>query len=95
MATARETYNASVVSASSAKVATVTTNQTAHQTAIDASLSVVGYTLQSGNYATLATTVAKANRDAVANRLAAAQAEQAAQALARDTLRGTGDKAPF
>jgi hypothetical protein len=94
--TNRTTYEASVISAGPAKLATVATAITAHQTAIDAANSVVGYNLQTGNNATLRSTVATANAaklEAFAN---AEKTRQASLAAARDTLRSAGgDNAPF
>lgn len=89
----RDTYGASVASAAAAKTATVATAVSAAQTTIDAALTVVGYTTQAGNYATLLAAV-KAAAIAKANSLfAAEQTRQATIAVARDTLRNGGDVA--
>jgi hypothetical protein len=90
--TARTTYEASVKTAESAKVATLIAAETTKQTTVDASLSVVGYTLQSGNYASLAAAVKSANAAKLNSVFAAEQARQAALAAARDTLRDSGDR---
>lgn len=92
--TARDTYNASVKAAAPAQVATLTTNQTTAQATIEASRTAVGYNLQTGNYANFAAAVANANKAKFAADLAAEMTKQAAIAVARDTLRSTGDTAP-
>ena len=55
--TARDTYESSVKTAGKSKADTLPTNEMAKQTTIDAKLSVVGYTLQTGNYANFAAAV--------------------------------------
>ena len=95
--TNRTTYEASVISAGPAKLATIATAITAHQTSIDAANSVVGYNLQTGNNATLRSTVATANAaklEAFAN---AEKAKQASIAAAKEALRtdNTGDGTKF
>lgn len=93
--TSRDTYNSSVKSAGSVKTSSVNSAETAAQTTIDASLSVVGYTLQNGNYANLAASIKASIAAKQASLLAAEQAKQASIAAARDTLRGTGDLGAF
>lgn len=95
MSSNRDTYNSSVKSAGSAKPATLTTNQAVAQETINASGCNAGYNLQTGNYANFNTAMKNAiaaKRDAD---FAAEQTKQASIALARDTLRNTGDLAPF
>lgn len=92
--TARDTYNATLVSAGAAKHVALAVAETAKQTTVDASNSVVGYTLQFGNNVNLIAAVKSAAAAKAAAVLAAEQAKQASIAAARDTLRGTGDLAP-
>ena len=91
----RDTYNASVKNAGPAKTATITMNQTVFQETINAMGVNVGYTTQAGNYANFATAVKNANMAKIAADNAAEATRQASIAAARDTLRGTGDLAPF
>jgi len=94
--TARDTYISSVQSAHATKTATLSANETTRQATIDAKLSVVGYTLQSGNNANLLAAVSSANQAKRDADYAAEQAKQASIAAARDTLRNAGgDSAPF
>lgn len=92
--TSRDTFNSSVATASSTKAGTVAAAQTTAQTTIDASKSVVGYNLQNGNMANLQTATNNAIKALQATRLSAEQTAQAAIAVARDTLRNTGDVGP-
>jgi hypothetical protein len=92
--TARDTYTASVKAAASVQAASLVANEGAKQTTIDASKSVVGYTLQTGNMANLQASVTAANKAKFAADFAAEQTKQAAIAAARETLRATGDLAP-
>lgn len=89
--TARDTYASSVKSAETSKVASLTVNETTKQTTIDASKSVVGYTLQTGNYANLASAVATANAAKVTADRLAEHNKQVARDTARDILRNSGD----
>jgi hypothetical protein len=91
----RDTYAVSVKAAAPVKTATLTTNQTTAQETINASGVNVGYTLQSGNYANLASAVKSANQAKRDADFTAEQTKQAALMVARDTLRDTGDRAPF
>jgi hypothetical protein len=92
--TARDTYNASVVSASKMQVTTLSTAQTSFQETINASGCNAGYTLQGGNYGNLAAAVKAANAARLAAVTNAETARQAAVAAARDTLKATGDLGP-
>jgi hypothetical protein len=92
--TSRTTYEASVKSAAATKISTELANEMTRQTTIDASNSVAGYNLQTGNYANLAAAHATARKQAVVNGLAAEAARQIAISNARDTLRATGDVGP-
>jgi hypothetical protein len=92
----RDTYIASVKSATAAKVATLTANETSRQETVNASGVNVGYTLQSGNNANLLAAVKSANQAKRDADFAAEHARQVAIGIARDTLRtGGGDTAPF
>lgn len=93
--TSRDTYNSSIKTAVATNTSSVHSAEAAKQTTIDASLSVVGYTLQSGNYANLAASIKSAIAANQASLLAAEKAKQASIAAARDTLRGTGDLGAF
>lgn len=92
--TARDTYNNSVKTAAATQAGTIAVAQTTFQTTIDASKSVVGYTLQNGNFANLQIATSNAITALQASRLSAEMAKQAAIQVARDTLRSTGDVAP-
>lgn len=93
---ARDTYNATIAAAALAHAAARAAAFTVHQTTIDASNSVVGYNLQSGNYANLLSSVKTANAAKLEAFAAAERAKQASHAAARDTLRATGsDNAAF
>jgi hypothetical protein len=92
--TARDVYIASVKSAAATKVSTELTNEVTRQTTVDANNSVVGYNLQSGNYANFAASHATARKQAVVNGLAAEAARQIAISTAKDLLRDSGDKGP-
>jgi hypothetical protein len=92
--TARDVYIASVKSAAATKVSTELTNEVTRQTTVDANNSVVGYNLQSGNYANFAASHATARKQAVVNGLAAEAARQIAISTAKDVLRDSGDKGP-
>lgn len=92
---ARDTFIASVVTASTTKAATVAAAVATAQTTIDNSNSVVGYTTSAGNYGNLASAIKTANAAKLASIYAAEVAKQAAVALARDTLRTAADFAPF
>ena len=93
--TARDTYQTTVKSAGSSKIATLTANQAAQQETINASGANVGYhpgsSSSSASYeaAVKAANIAKWNAD-----FAAEHAKQVAINAARDTLRATGDTAP-
>jgi hypothetical protein len=91
----RDTYNSSCKSADATQVATGLTHAISEQTTIDASKSVVGFTLQTGNMANLETATRNANALRLSNGLARERARQASIAAARDTLRATGDGAAF
>jgi hypothetical protein len=92
--TARDVYIASVKSAAATKVSTELTNEVTRQTTVDANNSVVGYNLQSGNYANFAASHATARKQAAVNGLAAEAARQIAISTAKDLLRDSGDKGP-
>jgi len=92
--TARTTYEASVKTAAAIKISTELTNEVLRQTTVDASASVVGYNLQTGNYANFAAAHATARKQAVVNGLAAEAARQIAISTAKDLLRDAGDKGP-
>jgi hypothetical protein len=91
---ARDTFNAAVVTATKTKVATDLQTEMVRQATLDAANSVVGYTTQSGNYSTLAAAVKNSVAANLAAGIAAEQARQAAIGAARDALRATGDLAP-
>lgn len=91
----RDTYNSSVKSATVTKTATLLANETTKQETINASGVNVGYNLQTGTYSTFAAAVKAANQSKRDSDFAAEQARQAAHAVARDTLRATGDLAPL
>jgi hypothetical protein len=95
MTAARDAYNSTCKAAESTKTASLAANETVKQTSIDASRSAVGYTLQFGNYANLKAATDAANKAKFAADFAAEQAKQAAIAVARDTLRDSGDKGPM
>jgi hypothetical protein len=92
--TARDSYVSSAKSAEATKLATIGAAETTKQEAINASGVNVGYTLQSGNYSNFAAAIAAANAAKAASLYAAEVSRQAALAVARDTLRTTGDLAP-
>jgi hypothetical protein len=95
MSSNRDTFNSSVKTAVATEVATKLTNEIVRQTTVDASASVAGYNLQTGNYANLKTAHDNARKAKLAADMLAEQTKQAALAAARDTLRATGDLAPF
>ena len=90
----RDTYASTVKAAEAVKVATVIAAETTKQTTIDMSKSVVGYTLQTGNFANLDAATKAANTAKLNSVFAAEQAKQAARDAARDTLRAAGDFGP-
>lgn len=92
--TARETYASSVKTAAQTKTATVSAAETAAQETINASGCNVGYNLQTGNYANLATATKNAIAAKLASVNAAEAAKQASIAVAKDTLRQSGDLGP-
>jgi hypothetical protein len=89
--TARDTYNATIATATKTKVATELANAMTQQEAINQSGVNVGYNLQTGNYANLKSAVDAANKARLAADFAAEQAKQASHAKARDALRDAGD----
>jgi hypothetical protein len=92
MSTQQETYRTTTAAATATKAVAIAAAITAHQTAIDASNSVAGYTLQTGNYANLAAAVKSANAAKLEAFQAAEKARQASVTVARDTLRAaTGE----
>jgi hypothetical protein len=91
----RDTYIASVKSAVATKLANDLADEVSRQTTIDAQLSGVGYTLQSGSYSSLKSAVDSAKKTALANGLLREQMKQASLMVARDLLRDSGDRAPF
>jgi hypothetical protein len=91
--TARSTYESTVKATGPTQTASLGANELTRQTSCDAQLSVVGLVLQNGN-AAYVTAVANANKAKYAADLAAEVAKQAAQMVARDTLRATGDTGP-
>ena len=92
--TARDTYTSSVKSAAASQVVTVTSAETTRQESVNASGVNVGYNLQTGNYANYAAAVKAANIAKFNSLNAAEAAKQATVAVARDTLKATGDLAP-
>lgn len=90
--TARSTYEATVKAASATQLATKVMNETTKQVAIDASKSVAGYTLQSGNFGSLQAATLAANAAKAAADYLAEQVKQSARDVARDTLRDSGDR---
>jgi hypothetical protein len=92
--TSRDTWRSSVSSAEATKVATLINAEMTKQVTIDANKSVVGYTLQTGNYANFASAVASANQARWLATFNAEHAKQVAINAARDTLRDSGDRAP-
>lgn len=93
--TARSSYEASVKSAGQTAITTLIAAETTKQETIAASGTNVGYTHQSGNNANLLAAVKAAAQARWLATYNAEQAKQAALAVARDTLRATGDLAPF
>jgi hypothetical protein len=93
--TARDTYNASVVSANTAVVATGISNAVAEQETINAKGVNVGYTTQTGTFANLDSATKTANALRLSNAFAREKAKQSSIAAARDTLRNAGDYGPF
>jgi hypothetical protein len=91
----RDTYNSSVKSAVASKVANDLADEVSRQTTIDAQLTAVGYTLQSGSYSALKTAVDNAKKNALANGILREQMKQASIMVARDLLRDSGDRSPF
>jgi hypothetical protein len=92
---ARDVYNASQVTATTTKAATVASAVVAAQTTIDGSNSVVGYTTSAGNYGNLKAAILAANAAKAASLFAAEAARQTSVAVSRDTLRTAGDLAAF
>lgn len=92
--TSRDTYNASVVTAIVAKIASNAANATTAQETIAASGVNVGYTIQTGNFANLDSATRNANAAYAATRLKAEMVKQVAIQAAKDTLRATGDVHP-
>jgi hypothetical protein len=95
--TSRDTYNASLKSAAATKTVSLTANEIARQTAVDAQTSVVGYRpgVSLGSSSNLEAAVKTANQAKWDADFAAEQVKQAAHAVARDTLRAAGDLAPL
>ena len=93
--TARETFNSSIKTATQARLATVSAAEATRQSAADASNSVVGYNLQTGNFSNLDSAVKAANLAKAASLFAAEVTKQAAQDAAREILRSSGDLAPL
>jgi hypothetical protein len=91
----RDTFNASVKTAVATKIASDVSNEIARQETINQSGVNAGYNLQTGNYANLLAAHISARKAKLAADYAAEQAKQASLAAARDTLRATGDLAPF
>ena len=90
----RDTFTSSVKSAAATQVASVTAAQGAFQETINQSGCNVGYNLQTGTYATFAAAVKAANLARLVAVNAAEAARQGTIAVARDTLKATGDVAP-
>jgi hypothetical protein len=93
--TARTTFEASVKTATAAKVASDLADATLAQETINQSGVNVGYNLQTGSYSALKTAVDNARKTALSNGLLREQTKQAALMVARDLLRDSGDRAPF
>ena len=93
--TARETYNASLITANKAVVATGIAHASSEQATRDASASVAGYTTQTGTFSSLDSATRNANAARFNNWLAREQTKQASIAAAKDTLRDAGDRAPL
>ena len=91
----RDTYNTSCGNADKVVVSTGITHAISEQITIDAKLSVVGYTTQAGNFGDLDSATKTANALRLSNGLSREKTRQASVATARDTLRSTGDLAPF
>jgi hypothetical protein len=89
----RDTFNASIKTAGATKLASDLTNEVARQTTIDAQRA--GYTLQTGSYSALKAAYDSAAKAKIAADIAAEAAKNASIMVARDTLRDTGDRAPF
>jgi hypothetical protein len=94
--TARDTYNASVKTAAATQIATLIAAEATKQTTIDASNSVAGYNLQTGNYANFNAAMIAANKARWKATFDAEHAKQVAIGAARDLLRSTTtDRDPF
>jgi hypothetical protein len=92
--TARTTFASTILSASQAQITTTIAAQTTFQETINQSGCNVGYNTISGNYGNYAAAVKVANLAKLAALNAAEVAKQAAVAVARDTLKATGDAGP-
>ena len=92
--TARATFAATVQIAAVTQIAAVQAAETARQETINASGCNVGYNLQTGSYSAFAAAVKAANIAKTAALTAAEQTKQTAVAVARDTLKSSGDLAP-
>jgi hypothetical protein len=94
--TARDTYNASIKTASQTKLASVQAAEPVHQVALDAQLSVVGYYAGGvGSSSSLEAAIKTANASKLASIFAAEQKRQSDFDAARETLRGAGDLSPL
>jgi hypothetical protein len=92
--TSRSTYESTVKSAGQTQIATVVAAVGTAQTTADASNSVVGYNNATGNNGNLVAALKAAAIAKAAALFAAEQTRQATVAVARDTLRATGDVGP-
>jgi hypothetical protein len=89
--TARSTFSMTVAQAAAAEAATKLQAEMTRQTAIDAVLTVVGYTTQSGNNANLVSTTKSAGAAQLVTLEAAEATKQSTIAVAKDTLKNSGD----
>lgn len=92
--TARDTYVSTVKTAAMTQTQANLLAEMTKQVTIDAQKTVVGYTLQSGNYSNLATAIKNAVNGSTASLLSNEQAKQTTINGAKDTLKSTGDLGP-
>jgi hypothetical protein len=90
MSSQHTTFESSVAAAETVKLGTFASTETVHQTSKDAANSVVGYNLQTGNNATLVSTVKTANLAKLEALNNAEKTKQASIAAARETLKNAG-----
>jgi hypothetical protein len=92
--TSRSTYESSVRATAAVLTNSENANVAAYQTTIDASNSVVGYNLQTGNNAALVSAMKSATAALAVARQAERWAQMASIDQAKNTLTATGDVGP-